>query len=109
MVDGRPVIPADYLRDATTIVNKHESMLASRRKNPFHYGNHLHIMPLRTRTFAFLGIGGQRMYVQPTSGLVMVRTGVEEVSQEAVWGPPLHALWLAVLEHLGGDAVPEGG
>ena len=66
-------------------------------------------MPLKARTFAMQGIHGQTVYVQPSTGIVMVLTSVWESASGKQNVQPYEerdALWRGVLQSLGGDLIP---
>ena len=77
------------------------------RATPFFgYGYQFWLYPLKTRTFALQGIHGQTIYVQPSSGIVMVQTAVYDQASGRT-DPEPHAerdaLWRGVLATLGGS------
>jgi CubicO group peptidase (beta-lactamase class C family) len=61
---------------------------------------------MRERTFAFQGIHGQAIYVQPSSGIVLVLTSLWENASGKQDPKPYQerdALWRGVLRSLGGS------
>ena len=86
--DGRQLIPADWLTDATT-VRASERYLAPGQSMRFGYGYLMWLLPGDRRQFALVGQNGQRLCVDPQSKVVMVHTALEDVPQ--AW-----ALWSAV-------------
>lgn len=107
---GKPgslqVIPLDYLLDATD-PTRQPSAFKPRTATPyFGYGYQFWLMPLKARTFAMQGIHGQTVYVQPSTGIVMVLTSVWESASGKQNAQPYEerdALWRGVLQALGGD------
>lgn len=104
-VDGREVVPREYLLDATDAARQPPSHQAGRASPNLGYGYFFWLVPTKERSFAMQGIHGQLMYVQPASRIVMVitsvwpkATGLEDA------GPWLEtdALWRGVLSSLGG-------
>jgi len=88
--EGKQVIPVSWMRDATTL-RPADAYLAPGRATPhFGYGYLLWLLPGERRQFALLGANGQRIYIDPTSKLVMVQTALEEGAE--VW-----SLWSAVV------------
>jgi len=65
------------------------------------YGYQTWILPGERRTFMLWGAGGQRIYVDPRSKLIMVNTAIQEG-----FDPPalqeMGALWSALVRQLGG-------
>jgi CubicO group peptidase (beta-lactamase class C family) len=105
--DGaRQVIPMDYLLDATDS-SRQPLAFRPRQATPyFGYGYQFWLLPLRERTFAFQGIYGQAVYVQPSTGVVMVLTSVWEGAGPGQNRQPYserESLWRGVLRSLGGN------
>jgi CubicO group peptidase (beta-lactamase class C family) len=98
---GRQVIPAAWVRDAGT-VRADQPHLRPRTATPFFgYGYQTWIFPGDRRMFAFLGVRGQAIYVDPSSRLVLVTTAVRKLPVDpgvAETG----ALWRAVVRDLAG-------
>ena len=97
--NGRQVIPRQWLLDATT--EPPDSPFAPRLATPtLGYGYQVWLFPGPRRQFAFEGIHGQSIYVDPAARLVMVQT--------AVWVPATGgraeaiALWNALVARYGG-------
>jgi CubicO group peptidase (beta-lactamase class C family) len=94
--DGRQIIPAQWMIDATT-VRAADAYLApgnAMPPQPFGYGYLLWLLPGTRRQFALVGDLGQRICVDPASKLVMVQTGLETKAE--VW-----RLWAAMVEQFG--------
>jgi CubicO group peptidase (beta-lactamase class C family) len=73
--NGRQIIPRQWLLDATT--QPPDSPFAPRRAIGYMgYGYQVWVFPGPRRQFAFLGIHGQSIYVDPAAQLVMVQTAV---------------------------------
>jgi CubicO group peptidase (beta-lactamase class C family) len=67
----------------------------------FGYGYQIWILPGEQRMFAFLGVRGQAMFVDPASRLVMVHTAVRKQACD----PGVRAataLWRSIVRELGG-------
>lgn len=110
---GKPgalqVLPLDYLLDATDPARQPPAFKPRKATPYFGYGYQFWLMPLRARTFAMQGIHGQTVYVQPSTGIVMVLTSVWEQAsgkQDAQPYEERDALWRGVLQSLGGDLTP---
>jgi CubicO group peptidase (beta-lactamase class C family) len=94
--NGKQVIPAQWMIDATT-VRASETYLAPGRAGPgsFGYGYLVWLLPGTARRFAFISDFGQRIFVDPSSKLVMVQTALETPQKEV-----MH-LWAALVEQFG--------
>jgi CubicO group peptidase (beta-lactamase class C family) len=90
--DGRQLIPAAWLHDATT-VRASEQYLAPGQSMKFGYGYLMWLLPGTRGQFALVGQNGQRICVDPQSKVVMVHTALEDVPQ--AW-----TLWSAVSSRL---------
>ena len=105
-VGERQVVPRDYLLQATD-GERQPAQLKPRRATPyFGYGFQFWIFPMRERTFAFQGVHGQAIFVQPASGIVMVQTAVNQAAsgqQDPQPGMERDAFWRGVLKSLGGS------
>jgi CubicO group peptidase (beta-lactamase class C family) len=111
---GKPgavqVVPMDYLLDATDATRQPPAFRPRTATPYFGYGYQFWLMPMRARTFALQGVHGQTVYVQPSTGIVMVLTSVWEYAG----GKPdpqayeeRDALWRGVLQSLGGSLTPQ--
>ncbi len=104
-VGDKTVVPQDYLMAATD-PSRQPAAFAPRKATPFFgYGYQFWLFPLKTRSFAMQGIHGQAVFVQPASGIVMVQTAVyahPAGAPEAESYAERTALWLGVLDSLGG-------
>ena len=94
MWNGRQIVPRPWLLEATTAAADAPWALG-RISGGRGYGYQLWLIPGGGRTFALLGIHGQRMLIDPASQLVLVQT--------AVFMPPggpaqneIYAVWNAL-------------
>jgi CubicO group peptidase (beta-lactamase class C family) len=104
-VGERQIIPAEYLRDATDIARQPAAFAPYRATPYLGYGYQIWLLPLKERTFAFQGINGQTLFVQPATGIVMVQTAVYAQASGQQDPEPYaerEAMWLGVLNSLGG-------
>ena len=79
-VDGRQLIPADWVRAATQpssdrFAPGRMANLAGSGVSMFGYGYQTWLLPGKERQFALRGIRGQAIFVDPSKKLVMVHTG----------------------------------
>ena len=98
---GRQIIPAAWIEDATRVAPDQTHLRPGIATSFFGYGYQVWIFPGERRMFAFLGVRGQAIWVDPASRLVMVHTAVRKQ-----WvGPGIReatALWQSIVRELGG-------
>lgn len=102
------LLPKTYLLEATDPALQPPGFRPREATPYLGYGYQFWLLPMRQRTFAMMGIYGQAVYVQPSSGVVMVTTSVwENASSRADPQPSQErdALWRGVLRSLGGDTA----
>jgi len=104
-VGDRQILPAEYLLDATDIARQPAAFAPYKATPYMGYGYQFWLLPLKERTFAFQGVHGQTVFVQPATGIVMVQTAV--YAQASGYQDPepfaeRTALWMGVLQSLGG-------
>lgn len=94
--DGKQIVPAQWMIDATT-TRAADTYLAPGRVGPgsFGYGYLVWLLPGTRRQFAFISDFGQRIFVDPSSKLIMVQTALETTQKEV-----MH-LWSALVEQFG--------
>jgi CubicO group peptidase (beta-lactamase class C family) len=93
--EGKPIISASYLKEATT-TRPSDVYLAPGRTSPtsLGYGYLIWLLPGARRQFAPIGFLGQRILVDPASKLVMVQTAVENTDE-------VGRLWADVVRQFG--------
>jgi CubicO group peptidase (beta-lactamase class C family) len=95
--DGKQIVPAQWMIDATTVRASDTYLLPGRATKKFGYGYLLWLFPGERRQFALLGYKGQYVCVDPVSKLVMAHTAVEDPTyKDEPW-----ALWSALVDQLG--------
>jgi CubicO group peptidase (beta-lactamase class C family) len=94
--DGKQIIPAQWMIEATTVRPSDTFLMPGKAMapQPFGYGYLLWLLPGTRRQFAMVGDLGQRVCIDPASKLVMVQTAVETKAE--VW-----RLWSDVVERFG--------
>jgi CubicO group peptidase (beta-lactamase class C family) len=105
-VGERQVVPREYLLDATDPARQPAAFKPRSASPYFGYGYQFWLFPMRERTFAFQGVHGQAVFVQPSSGVVMVQTAANEAAsgqQDPQPGQERDAFWRGVLQSLGGS------
>ena len=107
-VGERQVVPHDYVLEATDPARQPLALQPLRATPYLGYGYQFWLLPLKERTFVMQGVYGQAVYVQPSSGIVMVQTAVwpnANGQQDPRPRVERNALWMGVLESLGGSTV----
>jgi CubicO group peptidase (beta-lactamase class C family) len=97
--EGKQIVPAQWMIDATTVRASDTYLLPGRATKKFGYGYLFWLFPGDRRQFAFIGYKGQYICVDPISKLVMVQTAVEAPNandNDETW-----ALWSALVDQFG--------
>lgn len=95
-LDGRAIIPASWVRAATTPQAK--QFQPGEMNSFFGYGFQTWIIPGKERSFALLGLRGQSVFVDPKSKVVMVHTAAGAVGDAGM--ADRLALWFGVVRTL---------
>ncbi len=95
-LDGRQIIPAGWVRAATTPPAK--QFQPGQMNSFFGYGYQTWIVPGKERQFLLRGLRGQGVFVDPKSKVVMVHTAAGDVGDLGM-GERL-ALWFGVVDRL---------
>jgi len=98
---GRQIIPAAWIEDATRVAPHQAHLRPGIATAFFGYGYQVWIFPGERRMFAFLGVRGQAIFVDPASRLVMVHTAVRKQAVDP-GGREAIALWRSIVRELGG-------
>lgn len=96
-MDGRQIIPADWVRAATTAEAPHLKVGVATRNNG--YGYQTWLINANERQFALLGVRGQAVFVDPKAKLVIVHTAVHATQRDAARGEQF-ALFFGTLKSL---------
>jgi CubicO group peptidase (beta-lactamase class C family) len=102
-LDGRQIVPKDYLLDATDWHRQPEGFAPRKATAYFGYGYQFWLFPGEKRRFALLGVYGQSIFVDPELKLVMVITAAAKnasVGKESL-GRERDALWRGVVARYG--------
>jgi len=94
-LDGRQIIPRDYLLEATDW-HRHPAAFAPKVSPPANgYGYHFWTMRGEKRRFVMRGVYGQSIYVDPELKLLLVHTAVASTASigNQLMGAELGALW----------------
>jgi CubicO group peptidase (beta-lactamase class C family) len=89
---GKQLIPAQWMIDATTVRDSDAHLLPG--KTTTGYGYLLWLLPGSRRQFAMIGAFGQYVLVDPAAKLVVVQTALED--RKEVW-----RLWAALVAQFG--------
>ncbi len=92
--EGRQIIPAQWMIDATTVAPSDAYLAPGKAMAEFGYGYLFYLLPGGRRQFAMSGSNGQRICIDPGSKLVMVHTGLDQTTE--VW-----RLWAALTAQFG--------
>ncbi|TWT05009.1 serine hydrolase [Reyranella sp. CPCC 100927] len=74
--NGMQIVPADWIRDMTTVPDDRAHLKPYVATRSYGYGYQTWILPGAERQFALLGVHGQAIYVHPRLKLAMVNTAV---------------------------------
>jgi CubicO group peptidase (beta-lactamase class C family) len=98
--NGRQIVPRQWVIDATTA---REAFQKPGTATKFYgYGYQTWLLPGPRRQFAFLGIHGQAIFVDPPSKLVLVHTAVRLKANQDPAAGELLAVWRSLVAKLGG-------
>ena len=97
--DGTQIIPADWVRAATSV--QAPFLAPGQEAGFFGYGYQVWLLPGPRRQFVLLGIHGQAIYVDPTAKLVLVHTAVRKLPSRDPEAAELGALWRALVAREG--------
>jgi len=100
--DGKQIVPRQWVIDATSVRPLDRHLAPRTATRFFGYGYQTWIFPDSRRMFAFQGIHGQKIYVDPASKLVMVQTAVRKKPSADPSDVETVGLWMALVEKLGG-------
>src|SRR5438552_3258399 len=90
------------IEDATRVAPDQAHLQPGVATGFFGYGYQVWIFPGERRMFAFLGVRGQAIFVDPASRLVMVHTAVRKQPGNDPGNREAVALWQTVVRQLGG-------
>jgi CubicO group peptidase (beta-lactamase class C family) len=98
---GRQLIPANWVMDATSKHPEQRHLWPEVATPQLGYGYQVWLLPRERRQFAFLGVRGQSMIVDPQSRLVMVQTAVRRRPSGDPSARETRLLWQGVVTALG--------
>jgi CubicO group peptidase (beta-lactamase class C family) len=97
--NGKQIIPRQWILDATKPAAPGSFLAFDKGQHPGGYGYQIWLMPGSRGAFALEGVYGQRIFVDPQSGLVLVHTAVRTQATGAPGEAELRALWRGLLTH----------
>ncbi len=100
-LDGKQIIPRQWLLDATAPVASGSFLAVDKQQHPWGYGYQVWLMPGPRRMFVLEGIEGQRIFVDPASHLVLMHTAVRLMPRGNPGDVELIALWRGLLGQYG--------
>jgi CubicO group peptidase (beta-lactamase class C family) len=101
--NGKQIIPHQWILDATQSAAPGSFLALGNGEHPGGYGYQIWLMPGTRGAFALEGVYGQRIFVDPQSGLVLVHTAVRTQATGAPGEAELRALWHGLLSHFSGQ------
>jgi CubicO group peptidase (beta-lactamase class C family) len=99
--EGRQIVPRQWVIDATTVRPQDRHLAPGTATRFFGYGFQTWVFPGARRMFAFQGVHGQKIYVDPASKLVMVQTAARKKPSADPSDVETVGLWMALVEKLG--------
>ena len=97
MLDGKSIIPANWIREATSV--RAEYLGPGRAESDYGYGYQTRILRGERRQFLLLGQRGQTIFVDPASKTVLVHTAARGVAEPENVRLPA-ALWEGAMKTL---------
>jgi CubicO group peptidase (beta-lactamase class C family) len=100
---AKPIVPRDYLLDATDWRRVPEPFRPGKATRHFGYGYQFWLFPGEHRRFALLGVYGQSIFVDPELRLVMVQTSADQAASvgKTSLGRERDAFWRGLVDHYG--------
>jgi CubicO group peptidase (beta-lactamase class C family) len=102
-LNGRQILPKEYLLEATDWHRQPEAFAPGRATPTIGYGYQFWLLPGEKRRFGLIGVYGQAIYVDPSLKLVLVHTAAAKTASIAreEMGQELRALWTGLVKHYG--------
>jgi CubicO group peptidase (beta-lactamase class C family) len=103
MLNGKQILPRDYLLEATDWHRHPAAFVPRRGARAFGYGYQFWTLNGEKRRFVLLGVYGQAIFVDPEHKLVMVHTAAAKNARVELetMGIEMSALWQGIAESLG--------
>ena len=101
--NAKPIVPREFLMEATDWKLSPEAFRPGKATPYYGYGYQFWTFPGERRRFAFLGVYGQVIMVDPGQKLIMVQTTANATAKpgQTTLGRELDALWRGVVNHYG--------
>jgi len=101
--NGQTVVPRDYLMEATDWRRVPEPFQPRKATPYFGYGYQFWLYPGEKRRFAFMGVYGQMIFVDPEQKLVVVQTAANATAKagQTSLGREADAFWRGVVRYYG--------
>jgi CubicO group peptidase (beta-lactamase class C family) len=101
--EQKQIIPRDYLLDATDWHRAPETFRPGKATPYFGYSYQFWTFPTEKRRFAFLGVYGQTIFIDPELKLVMVQTAANATAKPGLTslGKEADAFWRGVVRQYG--------
>jgi CubicO group peptidase (beta-lactamase class C family) len=98
--NGRQIVPRQWVIDSTTVPSDRPYLSPGKATRLLGYGYQTWLLPGQGRMFAFQGMDGQRILVDPASKLVLVQTAVWTDDHDPGMRE-VFALWNAIVTQYG--------
>ncbi|HKR41258.1 MAG TPA: serine hydrolase [Paraburkholderia sp.] len=100
--NGLQIVPKQWVLDATKPASPGSFLATGKGEHPARYGYQVWLLSGPRRMFALEGVYGQRIFVDPDSGLVLVHTSVRTQAVGAPGEAELRARWHGLVKQFGG-------
>lgn len=101
VANGKQIVPKEWVREATQPTPDYPHLKPGVATPYFGYGYQFWVFPGSNRRFAFLGVRGQGIFVDPELKLVMVQTAVWKGHRDPQAGRERDALWRGIVATYG--------
>ena len=101
--NSKPIVPREFLMEATDWKLSPEAFRPGKATPYYGYGYQFWTFPGERRRFAFLGVYGQVIMVDPGQKLIMVQTTANATAKpgQTTLGRDLDSFWRGVVNHYG--------
>jgi CubicO group peptidase (beta-lactamase class C family) len=97
-LDGKQIIPAEWIKAATTAEFPYQQVGVATRNNG--YGYQTWLIDPKERRFALLGVRGQGVFIDPATKIVVVHTAVQLDSSGGPQRSDQFGLFFGIVNHI---------